>query len=482
MFSGRHGTLSALRFQTAIAAAFVFLGFAGRAYYYFLNPSLNHDDAALALNIIQRTGFQLRETLEYVQLAPWGFLLLERAVLSFAGTSESALRIVPLLASLATVPAFWYLAWHRLARPEAVLAVGFFSVAQDLVGSTVQVKQYSLEILATIVVLIAARPLLDESSTSRRWGMAAITGAVAIWFSFTSVFVLAAIGLASLVRRFRSNDLRSVVAVGAVWTASGCVYAVTVLRHQLRNSQMFGIWHDEFLPDQIAQWPQWLWRALQSLGSVSTSVRLGPLAAVALLFAAWLAFKSLRRFGLALVLTVLVTLLAACMSWYPFIGRFLFFATPAVLLLVFGEVGSWARTRSRLVVRAVMLVVVIALAYSTASFINRALVRGHGFDDPRGLYAQLRQNLQPGDLIHGSRAAQPSMRYYAPDLVKLQVAPTAWPDHDARVWFVFFWPTEGNFDHRALLDAKRSGVPVEGTTTLMLYTAAVWRLSPVARR
>ena len=119
----------------------------------------------------------------------------------------------------------------------------------------------------------------------------------------------------------------------------GWVCAVAVLRFQIRGSTLFTVWDREFLPRNPAAWPGWVVQALENLGSVSTSVRLAPLAAVALVFALWLTFRSQWRFNLALAFTILATLLAACLRRYPFVGRFLFFAAPVLLLLVCDEIG-----------------------------------------------------------------------------------------------------------------------------------------------
>ena len=326
-------------------------------------------------------------------------------------------------------------------------------------------------------MLIAARPLLDGSMTSRQWRLTAAAGAAAIWFSFTAVFVLAGIGLAAMIRRGHSQDLRKVLLVGAVWIGSGLVYAAALLRHQMRDSSMFDIWQNEFPPTMVSQWPVWLFNRMLTLGSVSTSVRLGPLFAAALVFATALAFRSRRRFSMAAALTILTTLGAAAAGLYPFVGRFLFFAAPAALLLVFAEIGRWARARSPLVGQVFAVSASLALFYAGASLANRFIIKGPDFDDPRGVYTDIRRRIDVGDVIHGSPAAQPSMRYYAPDLAGRQLAPAVWPTRDTRVWFVYFWPTEPDFDRLAVQSARRSGEPGESVTRA-LYRAAVWQLGP----
>ena len=330
-----------------MAAGLVALGCIARAWVYFRNFSLNHDDAALVLSIMDRSAWQLAAALDYEQLAPWGFLAAERAVIWLAGTSEPALRLLPFLASLVSVPAFWFLARRQLAQPEAVLATGFFSVSQALVGSAVQVKQYSGEILLSILLLLACSPILDRSTTRRERLIAATCGSVAIWFSFPAVFILLGIGVVSIAEWRSAEGTRGRLTVVTAWIVSGIIYAVGILRFQLRGSHLFALWEREFLPTDPTLWAIWFVRALQNIGSVSTSVRLAPVTAVALVVALWLTYRSKRRFSVALALAILAMLLASAARRYPFVGRFLFFAAPLLLLLVFGEIGHWVRARSR---------------------------------------------------------------------------------------------------------------------------------------
>jgi hypothetical protein len=459
----------------SLAAGFVALGCLVRTWHYILNYSLNHDDAALALNIMQRSIWQLRDQLDYVQFAPWGFLALERITTQLAGTSESALRLVPFIASVVSVPAFLYLANTRLERAEAVVATGFLAMSQGLVGATAQVKQYSVEVLSSILLLTACGPLLNDSATRRQRLFAAVCGALSIWFAFTATFALAGIGLASIVGRQSAQELRERLGVMTVWIMSGLLYFASVLRFQMRDSPIFSLWQHEFLPRDPAAWPGWLVQALENIGSVGTAIRLAPVAGLALVLASWLAFRSRGRFSLALVFTILTTLIAACLRRYPFGGRFLLFAAPLFLLLACGEIGRWSRTRTPVIRLTLIVTVSVALMYTGASLVKRTFLIDPGFDDPRAALAHVRQHLNEGDLIYASSAARPSLLYYQPALQELHRDPSRWQNETARIWFVFFWPTEAGFDQRAVREAGRSGVVLQSVTR-KLHTTVLWRL------
>ena len=466
----------------AVAAALVALGAGARLYHYALNFSLNHDDAALALNVMRRDITQLSERLDFAQLAPWGFLALERGSVVLWGASEWALRLAPVAASLSALAAFAYLAWNRLPRPDAAIAIGFLSVSPPVAGAAIQVKQYSMDVLATVVLLIVCSAMLDDDTplNARSAGAAALAGGVSLWFSFVAAFVLAGIGLASLYRTKSAPRFRALAAIGATWIASGALYAWLVLRHQVSGSQLFAIWSHEFLNGTLTDIPEWLVQRALNVGVVSTSVRLAPACAALLIGAVWLTTRSPRRFTLALALIFAVTLGASAAGWYPFVGRFLFFIAPVVLLLLVGEVGAWHRLQRPFVRRTIAAAAVVALAYSAASFVAHAFGSDPAFDDPRGVYRYVRAHEGERDLVYASGAAMPTLLYYDPVLAERHAPLESWPDRPARIWFVFFWPTEAGFDAEAVKRSGRAAQPVD-TMTRKLHRAALWTLSPASR-
>src|SRR5215510_15715524 len=88
------------------------------------------DEEMIAVNLRDRTFAELTGTLWLAQSAPLGWLFVQRAVLLTLGTSELALRLVPVLFGVATVAtAVWV--GRRLMRPmAAAIFVLLCSVAQ----------------------------------------------------------------------------------------------------------------------------------------------------------------------------------------------------------------------------------------------------------------------------------------------------------------------------------------------------------------
>ena len=162
---------------SAVSIALLVAGAALRIWQYLSNNSLWLDEAALARNIVDRAPRHLLQPLDYAQVAPAGFLLIEKAVVSLLGNTEWGLRLFPLLCGLAALLIFRRLAARVLPAWWAVYATGLFALATPLVYFSSQVKQSSSDAAATVVVLTAALWLRsapgDTGKTIRQRSVAA---------------------------------------------------------------------------------------------------------------------------------------------------------------------------------------------------------------------------------------------------------------------------------------------------------------------
>ena len=204
--------------------------------------SLWYDEAAVALNIVDRPYSALFGRLDFQQGAPPGFLLAEKLAVEILGRGEYALRLLPLLFALASLPLFHALARRLLPPAAATLALALFALSEPLVRYSAQLKQYSTDVaFALALALLALSFLTAQPSVLRTAGFAA-TGLVAVWFSHASLFVLTAAALSlaavSVTRRQRTQIVHLGAAL-AVWLAGFlCVYLIA-LRHLEGSAHVF---------------------------------------------------------------------------------------------------------------------------------------------------------------------------------------------------------------------------------------------------
>jgi hypothetical protein len=143
------------RFRRA-AWAFIWLGVVLRVVTFALNFPLWGDEAFVAVNFISRGYRDLLRPLDYAQVCPLLFLWLELTAVKLFGFSEWSLRLVPTVCSVGSVFLFAHLTGQVTRGPARLLAVGIFSVAYYPIRHGAEVKPYSTDLLAALILLAVA--------------------------------------------------------------------------------------------------------------------------------------------------------------------------------------------------------------------------------------------------------------------------------------------------------------------------------------
>ena len=397
---------------------------------YRLNRSLWMDEAYLSLNILQRSFAGLRRALDYHQGAPLGFLLLEKSAVHLWGGSEYVLRLFPLLAGIASVFLFYQLAGKILSARAIPVATGLFAISPSLIYYSSEVKQYSSD--AAIAILLYC--LMIEGSKSewkvgRCSALAALVGAIAIWMSHSSVFVLVVwvIGASLFLSRWCcariGPRLARVSAVGLCWMASLAVCYLVALRKLSADGDLLSYWKANFMPLPPRSVADFKWFVDSFFGFFSTSAGLEFTGLAALVFIVGsisLFRKSPERLFLFLGPAIL-TLLASGLRKYPFGGRLTLFLVPAALLLM-AEGAEALRSSARSRLPAIGLVLIGLL------FLDPGIYDLHHFAKPhveiaepgvmlpeeiRPVLAYVRNHEQAADLVYIFYGSQPAYDYYA---------------------------------------------------------------------
>jgi hypothetical protein len=385
---------------------------------YLQNRSLWVDEAMLALNILERSVWELLQPLDLEQGAPIGFLIVQKLLTDLFGPSEYSLRLFPLLCGLASLPLFVRVARRVLdTGPALVLGTALFALSYKLVYYASESKQYSADVAVTLGLY-----WVFDRVRMTAWNLkAAVTlglvGAAALWFSHPATFVLAGLGVclaASFARRKTWAALSYLLLSGVMWAASFGVAYVLSLRRLGSNESLLSFWAHGFmpLPPRALADLRWFDETLLAFFREAAGLLPGTLACVALVAGAvWLATVR-RQQLLVLISPVLFTLGASALKLYPFSGRLVLFAVPIALILVAQGVIVFSRLvpqYDRILIGAgAALLVVPQLLFSSAVF-----VRPYTFEDVRPAIAYARQRWQPDDLMYVYHGVEPTFRYYA---------------------------------------------------------------------
>ena len=205
-----------------VSQALLIVGAALRVIEYLANRPLSIDESFLALNLIEKSPAELLHGLDFKQAAPLGFLEVEKLAVDVFGRGEYAMRLLPLLASLASLVLF-YKAGKLLPVAALPFACGAFALLDPTIYYAATAKQYELDLAATVALFALAASMLPRPITSKGFLSLAVAGAVVVWFSHASAFVLAAVGItlaAAAIARRSWAELGRLGAVSLIWLIS----------------------------------------------------------------------------------------------------------------------------------------------------------------------------------------------------------------------------------------------------------------------
>lgn len=414
--------------QTAfvlLSAALVAAGVVLRVWQYLGRPALWTDEATLANNIVTHSLARLLfSPLDHNQVAPVGFLLIEKAAASTFGANELVLRAWPLACAIVSLFLLWRIATRLLPGKAVPLALAPFALAPQLVFHGEEVKQYSSDVALALALVFLALELEARPPTRRRIIVTAAVGMIAVWFSQPAALVAAGIGivLVAFAMIARGEKSRAPVAIiVSAWAVSGAAAVAVSVNHLLPASHryMTMFWGDGFWPISLERaemltWP--LLRIASTLGSQLSLPRgVAVCGAALVVVGAWGAWRRDRRAAMLLVAPVLVTLGASAARLYPFTERLVLFLVPLLLLLLAAGVCAivyafapkrW--TRAAVTAATLLLVAIEARALRDAPPVYRR-------EEITPAVAYLRQHERPGDWSYVYYGAVPAFEFYTRD-------------------------------------------------------------------
>ncbi len=383
--------------QVAIVVGF---GLVCRIAQYLANTSLWHDEAYIALNILHRSFGGLFGPLEWHEASPPLFTVAVKALVGVAGHSEYAFRLVALLAGLAGLIVFARLARDIFASQYQWLwAVLMMAASAKLIAQANEVKHFTLDTLAAVMLLRWAircwyepRPAADLIA----WG---IIGAVSIWFSYASAFVLAGTSIVLMYRAmtaWRSAGRAAYVAANLIAMLS----ALTILgpvRAQM-SGPMIEFWRQSY-GNAASAWVilYWFGRSMLGLFDYFWQPMGALLLVLAMIGAAAMWHDERRPILMMMTAPIAATLAASFAHLWPFGGnQHMVFAAPAVFIVVAEGIE---RVRQRLIGRsawmaAVFIAITLIPGIAPAAY---HIVYPRQRHEVRAVLDFVRRHRQPGD-------------------------------------------------------------------------------------
>lgn len=410
---------------TRLALGIVILGAVVRVTNYVTRGGLWTDEAMLLRNVAERGYRELLEPLAYNQAASVGFLIMQKAAADAIGYGRFGTRLVPLLFGLAALPLFMMLGRRSLPRREASMVLILFALTPQLVYYSAEAKQYAVDVVATLVVLVFAMDVLLYGARIGRLAAGAIAGVFLVWLSHSVVLVMAGIGLTLLAMFLVRGQIRAalgIALVGACWLGSFAVHWVVSLADLSSHDTLAEAWqHAAFplIPKSIKELQWWFVGPLEPFRILADAPHgmvtiIGHVGAGIFLLLVVLGCAGLRRrsrWMLALLLSPLaVTLVVSAATGYPIHGRFILWMIPIMLLLT-GEglviLGDASGTNVQLR-RPLFVIVLLILLLSLAEWQGRWL----SCDRLESCIRKIVATAEAGDVFYVDRLANQPFIYY----------------------------------------------------------------------
>jgi len=400
----------------------VLIGVILRLWAYLADTALYLDEILLSYSILDLPLFDLlTRPLPLDQVAPLGFLLVERCSVTIFGHNEFALRLFPFVCAIVSLILFRHLVERVLTGVGPTVALFVFAIGFPFIRYAVVVKQYELDVMAAILLMLIAFNLRDRCTTTKRLLLLGLVGFAVISFSQASVLVMAGLGFAFAVDWLMSRDenaLRALLFTVPLWAAASFLAVIIGVRSMTPSTRTFmdDFWAGGFipLPFRGASALHWFWESLTSLFSDLTLLRYrwpGVFVVVALVGVIVLWRRS-RSVALFLLCQFTIAIVAAVAQQYPLRGRLTLWLLPAALLAIAAG-AEWIRTRAdslHAIVGAIFLVAllvpsVIALAEDPPPY---------EIEHHKDFLSYLQKNRRPGDIVYVFPLPSIGVRFYGP--------------------------------------------------------------------
>jgi hypothetical protein len=423
------------RFERRALAGFLVCGTLLRLLQLASNPAQWLDEAMLSWSLVERgVGDLLSRPLMYGQSAPPGYLVLERLCVVAFGPSDWVLRLIPFLASVTTLFACVPLAKSSVFGAGRVALVGLVALAAPFILYAGQAKQYSLDVVASVLLLVLGQTLLariDETGAPqpkpfelRLALLAGAYGALSVWLSLPAVFTLVALSSALLVAALRkrswSDGFRLVLALApllVVWGASALGAALFNRRSMTPEmlQTLYVYWEAAFMPrspiSEVVIWPV---RAIARIfrGTESAGLYYAGRPLFMLLMAGGMVMMARRSLRSALLfgMPIALALLAGAARQYPFADRLVMFLIPHLLVFVTEGLGQlcwhaarWQPRVGRLLPIAVYGLAAVPLLQTPPPYRS---------EDMKPLFERLAAERKPGDTLYVYYGSLPAYQYY----------------------------------------------------------------------
>ena len=397
----------------------IFIGIALRFVRYLHNPSLWFDEAIIGVDIINRSLSELiHASPTYNVSLPYGFLILEKLAIQTFGNYEFVFRLFPLLSGVLSIFLFYEVA-KRFIKPKAVsLALGIFVISDLLVHFSSELKPYSSDVTIALLIFLIASHIRSKSLKASYFILFGITGAILIWFSNPSVFVLAGVGMTLFISSIFKKDwlrCRGIVIVCLIWVISFAFYYFIFLQNLIGNESLQSVWELEGsfapLPPTSLSDIKWFFTNFFQIFYLPVGFPRTGLAAFVFLVGCISIFPEKKERFFILLSPIFFALIASGFHKYVIYERSLLFFAPSVILFVAEGVEQ---IRDKIKNNTAIIIILVGLLLVHPLYMTgKRLINPPSRQEIKPFLNYIKDNWQEGDILYIYYKGEYQFEYYA---------------------------------------------------------------------
>jgi uncharacterized membrane protein len=377
------------------------------------------DESFLVINLRDKSFGQLLGALDNNQVAPIGFLYIEKSMLELFGPLEWALRLFPFIAAVLSIYLVYNIANHLLNKILALAASFMFILPTGITYYASEVKQYSLDLFLTLLLITLYLNYYQQKSKNNIF-LLVVIGSLSVWFSNIAIIVLFSLGLTEAIKWLVNKKISRIwLLVAGVWILSFSIYYLLFIHNHPNQAGMERYWARYFVPVS-ADTLNWIWYSLKYYFSDAYSLNFAVSHSwiiIVLIALGTLKFILKNRIdALVLVIPIITHLVLSALGLYPFVGRLILYQAPFYIILILAGLNSFSKIKPLGQLAVLALFIHLEFKPITGSVSN--FINPNYREHIKPVMAYINEESVPGDAIYVYAGSKVPFEVYQDKFIK----------------------------------------------------------------
>jgi 4-amino-4-deoxy-L-arabinose transferase-like glycosyltransferase len=372
---------------------------------FLINKPLWHDECSLALSLFDRGVFDYFRPLEHYQCAPPFFMGLTKLLTYVFGIREFSLRLIPLLAGIFSLPAFYLLSKKFFKNYwTIILANLLFAINRQLIYYSQEFKQYSLDVLLCILTIYYLIDFDIKSASKKQLTIFAIIIALLPLLSFPTLFILLTYFVLQLCKYKQTIFKKILLSAIPIFLLLGTYYVkVAFISHSTQIDVGSYMWNVGFLKFSLS--------SLINIAKLNFNFFFEP--NPTLLFGLILFILGAKnKQNILLSGLVLTSLIMSLCKFYPLYQRTCLYLVPILLIILLTPIERINKSKKLYSI----IVILLTIGYFGASglgyksFITKNIIQK---EDAKTTLKIIKDNYNAGEIVCFNDASMSEFIFYS---------------------------------------------------------------------